>query len=171
MNEDQYNQNRYLNNIAKLVEEEKEDSDNEGDNMTATSVTEKEKIEINSNFMEKKDDKKEDEKKDDKKDENNINNKTNNNKNLISYESDYQKLEEIRVELEKGLGIELLKKAYRFVDETTDVKEFKCDYDKLREKIKNEFKNKYSEKEIENVLDKIPEIFSLVAKERCALIN
>ena len=73
----------------------------------------------------------------------------------------------MRIELEKSLGLNLFKAAYHYVDNATDKKEIKYDKEKVEEKIKNDFGNKgFNEKDINNAIQKIPEIFAVVLKER-----
>ena len=105
---------------------------------------------------------------------NNIN-QDNNNKNNINenknkenlYESDFGEIEELRIDLENSLGINLFKEIYHYVDENTDENEVKCDYEKLNLKLNTELKNKnFNEKEIETAIKKIPEVFTIVGKER-----
>ena len=76
----------------------------------------------------------------------------------------------MRIELEKALGLKLLKETYRYVDAETNVKDVNYDREKLTQKIKSEFGGKgFSEKEINDAIDKIPEIFGIVLKERANL--
>ena len=166
MNEDQYNQNRLLNNLANIVNNDKEDSDNENEdnqnenmNSDAVNVFDDNIANLISN----------------EKDSNNNVNQDNNNKNNINenknkenlYESDFGEIEELRIDLENSLGINLFKEIYHYVDENTDENEVKCDYEKLNLKLNTELKNKnFNEKEIETAIKKIPEVFTIVGKER-----
>ena len=82
------------------------------------------------------------------------------------YSSEFKEIELMRKDLEKKLGLNLLKLAYHYVDNETD-KKMQCDKDKVKEKIKNDFGNKgFSEKEIESAIQRIPEIFDIIKKER-----
>ena len=166
MNEDQYNQLRLLNNLNKVANEGKEDSDNEG--TTEMSCSEKsiqkeslsDKIIMGENIELPK---------------NNNLNKTEipeakNESDDDEEESDFREIEMMRIELEKSLGLKLLKETYRYVDAETNVKEVSYDREKLTQKIKSEFGSKgFSEKEINEAIDKIPEIFGIVLKERANL--
>ena len=83
------------------------------------------------------------------------------------YSSEFKEIELMRIELEKSLGLNLFKAAYHYVDNDTDKKEIKYDKDKVEGKIKKDFVNKgFTEKEIESAIQKIPEIFAIVLKER-----
>ena len=73
----------------------------------------------------------------------------------------------MRIDLEKILGLNLLKAAYHYVDDATDKKDIKYDKNIVEEKIKNEFGDKgFTEKEINLAIQKIPEIFDIVKKEK-----
>ena len=81
--------------------------------------------------------------------------------------SEYRDIELMRIELENSLNNDILKVAYHIVDNATDRKEIKFDRDKVEEKIKSVFKMKgFSEKEIHSTIQKIPEIFAIILKER-----
>ena len=81
--------------------------------------------------------------------------------------SEYRDIELMRIELENSLNNDILKVAYHIVDNATDRKEIKFDRDKVEEKIKSVFKMKgFSEKEIHATIQKIPEIFAIILKER-----
>ena len=160
--EEQYDKMRYLNNLNKELNQDKE-SDNEDNNNNNDSK----KIVNNNN-------------------ENNksqiiieegtdvINQKGKNqtikevdSDNDEEYSSEFKEIELMRIELEKSLGLNLFKAAYHYVDNATDKKEIKYDKEKVEEKIKNDFGNKgFNEKDINNAIQKIPEIFAVVLKER-----
>ena len=92
----------------------------------------------------------------------------NNNKINPNYESDFGKIEELKIQLEKSLGAELFKDIYHIVDETTDLNEIKFDEEKVKSKIKKEWSSnkKYKQNEIDNAVQKIPEVFSIISQER-----
>ena len=95
----------------------------------------------------------------------NKNNEDNSNIIIPNYESDFGKIEELKIQLEKSLGAELFKDIYHIVDETTDLNEIKFDEEKVKNKIKKEWTSnkKYKQNEI---YCKIPEIFSIISQER-----
>ena len=165
MNEDQYNQNRMLNNLNNVYHDKGEDSDNNGDNLNIDTSSNSMINEDNENRLNL--DGVENLKKD------NSNNKTNENEdNSKLYESEFQELEIIRKDLEKDLGEDLLVKVYRYVDDNTDKEVVKVDYDILRDKIKKELPQKYkfTEQDVKKAIDKIPEVFTIVCKDRIAYI-
>ena len=165
MNEDQYNQNRMLNNLNNVYHDKGEDSDNNGDNLNIDTSPNSMINEDNENRLNL--DGVENLKKD------TSNNKTNENEdNSKLYESEFQELEIIRKDLEKELGEDLLVKVYRYVDDNTDKEVVKVDYDILRDKIKKELPQKYkfTEQDVKKAIDKIPEVFTIVCKDRIAYI-
>ena len=161
--EEQYDKVRFLNDLNKELEKEGKDSDNE-DNTNNDSK----KIKISNNnegkiIM------------DDAIEVNNEKNEKGKNQTIKEvdsdndeeYSSEFKEIELMRIELEKSLGLNLFKAAYHYVDDDTDRKEIKYDKDKVEEKIKKDFGNKgFTEKEIESAIQKIPEIFAIVLKER-----
>ena len=81
--------------------------------------------------------------------------------------SEFKEIELMRIELEKILGLNLLKVAYHYVDDATDKKEIKYDKIKVEEKIKNDFGDKgFNDKDINLAIEKLPQIFEIVKKER-----
>ena len=98
----------------------------------------------------------------------NINNEDNNNKITPNYESDFGKIEELKIQLEKSLGADLFKDIYHIVDETTDLNEIRFDEEKVKNRIKKEWlsNKKYKQNEIDIAVQKIPEIFSIISQER-----
>ena len=165
MNEDQYNQNRMLNNLNNLYHDKGEDSDNNGDNLNIDSkpntiINEDNENRLNLEEVENL-----------KKDIINNNNKENEDNSKL-YESDFQQLEIIRKDLEKDLGEKLLMKVYHYVDDNTDKEEVKVDFDILRDKIRKELppKYKFTEKDVQKAIDKLPEVFTIVCKDRITYI-
>lgn len=83
----------------------------------------------------------------------------------------------IRIELEKSLGANLLKKIYRLIYENvsllflfhnfqTSDNQYFYDIDNLADLIYKELKGLYDSITLENIIQKIPEVFSIVVKER-----
>ena len=165
MNEDQYNQNRMLNNLNNVYHDKEEDSDNNGDNLNIDSKPNTIINEYNENRLNLE------EVENLKKDIINNNNKENEDNSKL-YESDFQQLEIIRKELEKELGENLLVKVYHYVDDNTDKEEIKVDFDILRDKIRKELppKYKFTEKDVQKAIDKLPEVFTIVCKDRITYI-
>ena len=138
--EEHYDKARFLNNLNDIVEDKGLDNEDENKN-TQRKV------------------------KDDK-----ANNKTIkevDSDNDEDYMSEFKEIELMRIELEKILGLNLLKVAYHYVDDATDKKEIKYDKIKVEEKIKNDFGDKgFNDKDINLAIEKLPEIFEIVKKER-----
>ena len=154
INEEDYDKLRYLNDLNKEIEQEK-DSDNEDQHkdkkeikLNDNQVINGKKIDINqkgkNRTIKEVDSDKEEE-----------------------YLSEFRELELMRIELEKSLKLNLFKAAYHIIFNETDRKENKYDKNKIEEKIKDDFKNKgYNDKEIDETIQKIPKIFDIVIKER-----
>ena len=104
-----------------------------------------------------------------------INNNNEDNSDIIipKYESDFGKIEELKIQLEKSLGAELFKDIYHIVDETTDLNEIKFDEEKVKNKIQKEWtiNKKYKQNEIDYAVQKIPEIFSIISQERISIFQ
>ena len=146
--EEQYDKVRFLNDLNKEIDPEKEDLDNENND-------DKINMEEGSDGL------------NDKGKNQTIKEVDSDNDNDEDYSSEYREIELMKIDLEKSLGLNLLKAIYRCVDDETDRKDIKCDKDKVEEKIKNDFGDKgFSEKEIESAIEKIPEIITIVSKER-----
>ena len=81
----------------------------------------------------------------------------NDNSNIIipNYESDFGKIEELKIQLEKSLGAELFKGIYHIID---DLNEIKFNEEKVKNKIKKERSSnkKYKQNEIDYAVQKIP---------------
>ena len=154
INEEDYDKLRYLNDLNKEIEQEK-DSDNEDQHkdkkeikLNDNQVINGKKIDINqkgkNRTIKEVDSDKEEE-----------------------YLSEFREIELMRIELEKSLKLNLFKAAYHIIFNETDRKENKYDKNKIEEKIKDDFKNKgYNDKEIDETIQKIPKIFDIVIKER-----
>ena len=146
--EEQYDKVRFLNDLNKEIDQEqdKKDSENEDNNENKKNIEEGNE-------------------------ENNPKGKNQTIKEVDSdndedYSSEFKELELMRIDLEKKLGLNLFKAAYHCVDNETD-KKINYDREKVIEKIKNDFGNKgFNEKDIESAIQKIPEIFNIVKKER-----
>ncbi len=138
--EEHYDKARFLNNLNDIVEDKGSDNEDENKN---TQNKEKDDKANNKTIKEVDSDNDED------------------------YMSEFKEIELMRIELEKVLGLNLLKVAYHYVDDATDKKEIKYDKIKVEEKIKNDFGDKgFDDKEINLAIEKLPEIFEIVKKER-----
>jgi NIMA (never in mitosis gene a)-related kinase len=138
--EEHYDKARFLNNLNDIVEDKGLDNEDENKN---TQKNEKDDKANNKTIKEVDSDNDED------------------------YMSEFKEIELMRMELEKILGLNLLKVAYHYVDDATDKKEIKYDKIKVEEKIKNDFGDKgFNDKDINLAIEKLPEIFEIVKKER-----
>ena len=138
--EEHYDKARFLNNLNDIVEDKGLDNEDENKN---TQKNEKDDKANNKTIKEVDNDNDED------------------------YMSEFKEIELMRIELEKILGLNLLKVAYHYVDDATDKKEIKYDKIKVEEKIKNDFGDKgFNDKDINLAIEKLPEIFEIVKKER-----
>ena len=138
--EEHYDKARFLNNLNDIVEDKGLDNEDENKN---TQKNEKDDKTNNKTIKEVDSDNDED------------------------YMSEFKEIELMRIELEKILGLNLLKVAYHYVDDATDKKEIKYDKIKVEEKIKNDFGDKgFNDKDINLAIEKLPEIFEIVKKER-----
>ena len=138
--EEHYDKARFLNNLNDIVEDKGLDNEDENKN---TQKNEKDDKANNKTIKEVDSDNDED------------------------YMSEFKEIELMRIELEKILGLNLLKVAYHYVDDATDKKEIKYDKIKVEEKIKNDFGDKgFNDKDINLAIEKLPEIFAIVKKER-----
>ena len=161
INEDQYNQIRYLNNLSRLIKEEKENKDEEWSEVFQSQDKEGIRNENESiNF-----------------DDINIsieNEKLN--KNKFKKEevnnNEYKEIQEIKEKLIKEIGNDIFKMVYNHVDNSTDKTEIKFDMDVLAEKLSKEFENnKYNKKKLNIAIDKLPEIFAIVIQDRLIKYN
>ena len=163
--EEQYDKVRFLNDLNKELNENKEekDSDNEDNN---NNDIKKIKIINNNEGNENKIIMEEGIEPINQKGKNQTIKEVDSD-NDEEYSSEFKEIELMRIELEKSLGLNLFKAAYHYVDNDTDRKEIKYDKNKVEGKIKKDFVNKgFTEKEIESAIQKIPEIFAIVLKER-----
>ena len=154
--EEQYEKLRFLNNLNNVVNNEKESDNEDNNNDNKKSIKDENndsKIIIGENIDVKKG--------------KNQTIKEIESDNEEEYLSEFKEIELMRIELEKSLGLSLFKAAYHYVDNATDKKNIKYDRDKVEESIKNDFGNKgFTEKQIDSAINKIPEIFAIVLKER-----
>ena len=138
--EEHYDKARFLNNLNDIVEDKGLDNEDENKN---TQKNENDDKANNKTIKEVDSDNDED------------------------YMSEFKEIELMRIELEKILGLNLLKVAYHYVDDATDKKEIKYDKIKVEEKIKNDFGDKgFNDKDINLAIEKLPQIFEIVKKER-----
>ena len=81
--------------------------------------------------------------------------------------SEFTKIEIKKMEFEKILGVKLFIKVYHYINDLLNDKDMKYDEEKIKDKIKDDFNKKgCDEKDINLIIQKYPEIFSLIIKEK-----
>ena len=81
--------------------------------------------------------------------------------------SEFTKIEIKKMEFEKILGVKLFIKVYHYINDLLNDKDMKYDEEKIKDKIKDDFHKKgCDEKDINLIIQKYPEIFSLIIKEK-----
>ena len=137
--EDQYNKARLLDMLDDVVNEEKDKEKNEDENNDIVNHEYKNKT-IKEEIEQDIDD---------------------------EYCSEFVKIELVRIELEKFLGLNLFKSVYRFLYDESYNKELNIENDEIKNKIKDELKNKgFNDKDIDLTNQKINQIVSLILKEK-----
>ena len=157
INEDQYNQIRYLNNLSRLIKDEKPITEEEESETTQSlnkineESIQNENESLNFNDI-------------------NINVKSSqiSNINIKKEENnEFKEIQELKKQLIKELGNDIFKMVYNHVDNSTDKTEIKFDMELLAKKLSKEFENKkYNNKKLNTAIDKLPEIFAIVIQDR-----
>ena len=81
--------------------------------------------------------------------------------------SEFTKIEIKKMEFEKILGVKLFIKVYHYINDLLNDKDMKYDEEKIKDKIKDDFNKKgCDEQDINLIIQKYPEIFSLIIKEK-----
>ena len=81
--------------------------------------------------------------------------------------SEFTKIEIKKMEFEKILGVKLFIKVYHYINDLLNDKDMKNDEEKIKDRIKDDFHKKgCDEKDINLIIQKYPEIFSLIIKEK-----
>lgn len=82
-------------------------------------------------------------------------------------DNEVNEIEQLRKELEKSLGYCLLQSIYRFVVSKTDAKVYKADFDEIKKLLGEHMaKLQYDYQTINKAIEVIPEVFSIVVKDR-----
>ena len=163
INEDQYNQIRYLNNLSRFIKDEKGNED-EDENEIAQSVNKISEGIQNENEILNFDDI-------------NINIKNSNNKNdnikkNEEENNEYKEIEELKKNIIKEVGNDIFKMVYNHVNNATDKTEIKFNMETLAQKLSEEFDNKkYNKNKLNIAIEKLPEIFAIVIKDRLIKYN
>ena len=163
INEDQYNQIRYLINLSRFIKDEKEKAE-EDENEIAQSVNKISKGIQNENEILNFDDI-------------NINIKNSNNKNdnikkNEEENNEYKEIEELKKNIIKEVGNDIFKMVYNHVNNAADKTEIKFNMEPLAKKLSEEFDNKkYNKNKLNIAIEKLPEIFSIVIQDRLIKYN
>lgn len=163
INEDQYNQIRYLINLSRFIKDEKEKAE-EDENEIAQSVNKISKGIQNENEILNFDDI-------------NINIKNSNNKNdnikkNEEENNEHKEIEELKKNIIKEVGNDIFKMVYNHVNNAADKTEIKFNMEPLAKKLSEEFDNKkYNKNKLNIAIEKLPEIFSIVIQDRLIKYN
>ena len=158
INEEHYNQMRYLNNLSKLIKqdilEEIEDNNN---------INELEKInEEEENIQTENDSIKFNEIKLDL--EKNKNNSINENKKI---DNEDKEITELKNKIIQEIGNDIFNMVYKCIDDYTDKTEIKFNAEIIADKLAKEFNNnKFDKVKLKLAIDKLPEIFAIVIQNR-----
>ena len=158
INEEHYNQMRYLNNLSKLIKqdipEEIEDNNN---------INELEKInEEEENIQTENDSIKFNEIKFDL--EKNKNNSINENKKI---DNEDKEITELKNKIIQEIGNDIFNMVYKCIDDYTDKTEIKFNAEIIADKLAKEFNNnKFDKVKLKLAIDKLPEIFAIVIQNR-----
>ena len=165
INEDQYNQVRYLQNLSRIVKEEEKQNDEEEENDIKEGLPpiNEESIQNENdsvNFNEGKE---------------NPNNKKPVEDNKAKKEElnkEYKEIENLKNQIIKEIGNDIFNMVYKHVENSTDKTEIKFDMEALATKLSKEFGNKkYNEKKLNIAIEKLPEIFAIVIQDRLIKYN
>ena len=135
--QEQYDKARFLNKLDNIVNENTENNDENNDIVNQEGENKEIKEEQNNSDIDD------------------------------DYYSEFNKIEIKKMEFEKSLGTKLFIKVYHYINDILDDKNLDYDEEKVKEKIKDDFGNKgYNEKDVNLVIQKYNEIFSLILKEK-----
>ena len=159
INEDHYNQMRYLNNLSKLVKQGIQEDIEEDNNINNFEKIDEE----DENFQTENDSIKFNEIKINfdisNKDNNTINNKNINNED--------KEITELKNKIIKEIGRDIFDMVYKYIDEYTDKTEIKFNSELIADKLAKEFNNNnYNKTKLNLVIEKLPEIFLIFIQYR-----
>ena len=162
MNEDQYNQLRLLNNLHKIANNLEPDSDNELSVSSSIAITpntkeekeEKEEKEDNEYIIIQASDIKENKNTEELKE------------NKEQFREEKKEIENIKKDIEKEIGEDLVKEIINILDKYCDKETVKFDRKLIEDKIKELTKKGYDEKKLEKAKEKLDEIFAIVMKDK-----
>ena len=159
INEDQYNQIRYLNNLSRFIKDEKQIV-NEEESEISQSINN-----INEESIHNDNESLNFENINLKVESSNIVKENSNNKEILNFED--KEIKELKNQIIKDIGNDIFKMVYNHVDDSTDKTEIKFNMELLAEKLSKEFEyNKYNKKKLNLAIEKLPEIFAIVIQDR-----
>ena len=158
INEDQYNQVRYLNNLSRFIKNEKQNDDDEDSEVKQLPQINEESIQ-NENDSFNLDDIKINAQSPKAEKDNNLKKEELNN--------EIKEIENLKKQIIKEIGNDIFKMVYKYVEDSTDKTEAKFDMESLAVKLSKEFEsNKYDKKKLNIAMDKLPEIFAIIIQDR-----
>ena len=158
INEDQYNQVRYLNNLSRFIKNEKQNDDDEDSEVKQLPQINEESIQ-NENDSFNLDDIKINAQSPKAEKDNNLKKEELNN--------EIKEIENLKKQIIKEIGNDIFKMVYKYVEDSTDKTEVKFDMESLAVKLSKEFEsNKYDKKKLNIAMDKLPEIFAIIIQDR-----
>ena len=157
INEDQYNQMRYLNDLSKFTKQEiPEEIEEDYNNKNNLEVIQEESIQTENDSI------KFNEIKLNLEDNTKTNNKIN--KNAIVEDKE---IVELKSKIIKEIGNDIFDMVYKYIDDYTDKTEIKFNSELLAEKLAKEFNNnKYDKNKLNLAIEKLPEIFVIFIQNR-----
>ena len=167
INEDQYNQIRYLNNLSKIIKDDKQKDDERESEISQSLNNVKDETIKNENESLNFDEMKvnvENFKK--------ANDNKNNNNKKEELNNEYKEIQELKKHIINDIGNDIFKMVYNHVDNCTDKTEIKFDMEKIAQKLSKEFENnKYNKKKLNLAIEKLPEIFAILIQDRLIKYN
>jgi len=165
INEDQYNQIRYLQNLSRIVKEEEKQNEDEEENDIKEGLApineesiQNENDSVNFNEM--------------KENPNNKKAVEDNKEKKEELNNEYKEIDNLKNQIIKEIGNDIFKMVYKHVENSTDKTEIKFDMESLATKLSKEFGNKkYNEKKLKIAIEKLPEIFAIVIQDRLIKYN
>ena len=156
MNEDQYNQLRLLNNLHKVANNLAQDSDSEISVTSSVSSLPSSKMDEDDDFcvdISFKDVPKEKEEKDISKEK------------LDQCKEENNEIENIKKEIEKDIGNDLLEEVMNLLDTSCDKKEIKYDRELICKKIL-ELDKGFDKAKLNKAIERVDEIFAILMKDK-----
>ena len=164
INEDQYNQVRYLQNLSRIVKEEEKQNDEEEENDIKEGLPpiKEESIQNENDSLINEV----------KENQNNKKPPEDNKAKKEELNNEYKEINNLKNQIIKEIGNDIFNMVYKHVENSTDKTEIKFDMESLAAKLTKEFGNKkYNEKKLNIAIEKLPEIFAIVIQDRLIKYN